>query len=558
MTLSGNERGFCVMTPPAPESDALWQQASRSLISGNHAAALATARAAAERFPEHPAFREIIAECAIAQGDDVLAEDALRQWIALRPRSIRALNHLGILYDRQQREAEALRVYQTAREIAPEDPSVLTNLGILHEHRKEYVLAESLQRQALALSPRSAQIAVNLAALLGRLGRFGEAERHYQLAIAAQPDFAVAHANLGMLYADMNRFAEAETALRRALAFDPAYVPAHTGLASVLLAQGRYAEGWECLEKRRTVGFFQHWFAADPVRSACRYWQGEALEGKSILIFPEQGFGDEIQFARYLRLLRERGAAHITQICYPEQKGIMQSLQGPDLVLSLPEAAQHRKVYDYWSLLMSLPCQLHTEVGSIPADIPYLTADPSRIKQWATRMPAHGKRVGILWRGNPQHTNDADRSLPGIEVLEALWALDGIRFIDLDRSVSGEADGTLVSQPRLVLGNELQDFSDTAAVLGQLDLLISVDTAAVHLAGALGVPCWVLLPAFRTDWRWLRGREDSPWYPGIRLFRQEMRGDWQRPVGHVRECLQNMSEEGWRQRGETPLSGRVC
>lgn len=546
MALSGNERGFCVMTPSVPESDVLWQQASRSLISGNHAAALATARAAAARFPEHPAFREIIAECAIAQGDDVLAEDALSQWIALRPRSIRALNHLGILYDRQQREAEALRVYQTAREIAPEDPSVLTNLGILHEHRREYVLAESLQRQALALSPQSAQIAVNLAALLGRLGRFGEAERHYQLAIAAQPDFAVAHANLGILYADMNRFAEAETALRRALVFDPAYAPAHTGLASVLLVQGRYAEGWGCLEKRRTVGFFQHWFAADPARSACRYWQGEALEGKSILIFPEQGFGDEIQFARYLRLLRERGAAHITQICYPEQKGIMQSLQGPDLVLSLPEAAQHREVYDYWSLLMSLPCQLHTEVGSIPADIPYLTADPSRIKQWATRMPAHGKRVGILWRGNPQHTNDADRSLPGIEVLEALWALDGIRFIDLDRGVPGEADGTLANQPRLVLGNELQDFSDTAAVLGQLDLLISVDTAAVHLAGALGVPCWVLLPAFRTDWRWLRGREDSPWYPGTRLFRQERRGDWQRPVGHMRECLQNMPDEGWR------------
>ncbi len=533
------------MNFPPSESAALWQEASRSLLAEDYASALDTARSAAARFPEHPVFQEIIAECAIALEDDVLAEEALRQLVVLQPRNLKALNNLGILYDRQQRQGEALQVYSAALTLAPEDPSVLTNLGILHEHRQDYGLAERLQRQARALAPRSAQIALNLAALLAGMERFEEAESEYRAAILLQPDFVLAHANLGMMLADLQRFSEAEAAFRQAIHLDPGYKPAYTGLAPILLAHGNFAEGWACFEKRQTVGFFKRWFAADPARSACRYWQGESLEGKSILVFPEQGFGDEIQFARYLRLLKERGAARITQICYPEQKGIMGSLYGPDLVLSLPEAARHRECYDYWTLLMSLPCHLGTEVDSIPAGIPYLAADVDLVKAWEPRLKkgitqgkTQGKRrVGLVWRGNPKYSNDAERSLPGIGALAPLWSIPGIDFISLCRPAAVHAEILPASQPMLDLGGELRDFSDAAALLMQLDLLISVDTATAHLAGALGVPCWVLLPDFRTDWRWMRNTEKSPWYPAMRLFRQTRRGEWQGPVQRMREAL---------------------
>lgn len=545
------------MTSSPPDCEDFWWQASRSLLRGDHAAALAIALTAAEYFPADPQFREIIAECAVAMGDDDLAEQALRQWIKMQPHSIKALNQLGILYDRQQRVEEALQTFTAARDLAPEDASVLTNLGILHEHCKDYALAESLQRRAFALAPRSARIAVNLAALLARMDRLVEAERYYRVAVTEQPDFAVAHANLGMLYADMNRFGEAEAALRHALALDSAHTPAYTALAPVLLAQGRFEEGWTCFEQRQTVSFFKRWFAADPVRSACRYWQGETLEGKSILVFPEQGFGDEIQFARYLYLLRAHGAAHITQICYPEQTGIMRSQGVADLVISLPEAAQHREAYDYWSLLMSMPGQLRTDIHSIPARIPYLMAEPELVSEWKVRLAQQeqGKRVGIVWRGNPKHSNDADRSLSGIEVLRVLWEVRGVRFIDLTREVSCLAEAASARQPRLLIGDELKDFSDMAAVLSQLDLLISVDSAAAHLAGALGVPCCLLLPAFRTDWRWLQGRDESPWYPGMRLFRQRIRGDWNQPVGEVKEYLQRIVGEGGQWCVGAPLPG---
>jgi Flp pilus assembly protein TadD len=537
------------MNFPPSESAALWQEASRSLLAEDYASALEIARSAAARFPEHPVFQEIIAECAIALEDDVLAEEALRRLVVLQPRNLQALNNLGILYDRQQRQGEALQVYSAALTLAPEDPSVLTNLGILHEHREEYGLAEQLQRQARALAPRSAQIALNLAALLAGMERFEEAESEYRAAILLQPDFVLAYVNLGMMLADLQRFAEAEAAFRQAIRLDPGYKPAYTGLAPILLMQGNFAEGWACFEKRQTVGFFKRWFAADPARSACRYWQGENLEGKSVLVFPEQGFGDEIQFSRYLRLLKERGAARITQICYPEQKGIMGSLYGPDLVLSLPEAARHREGYDYWTLLMSLPCHLGTEADSIPAGIPYLAADVDLVKAWEPRLQkgkvqrktqgkALGKRrVGLVWRGNPKHSNDADRSLLGIGALAPLWSIPGIDFISLCRPVAVHAEILPASQPMLDLGRELRDFSDVAAVLMQLDLLISVDTATAHLAGALGVPCWVLLPDFRTDWRWMRDTQQSPWYPAMRLFRQTRRGDWQGTVLRVRDAL---------------------
>jgi hypothetical protein len=265
-------------------------------------------------------------------------------------------------------------------------------------------------------------------------------------------------------------------------------------------------------------------------------WQGESLVGKSLLVWMEQGFGDEIQFCRYLPLLKAQGAAHITLVCHPPLKTLLETLAGVDAVLAVDDEASELRPHDYWSLLLSLPYQFRTDLGSIPAAIPYLAVPAAAGQRWAGRLADAPINVGIVWQGNPRHLSDHERSLPSLATLAPLWDIPGIRFVSLQKGRDEAA--TSPGQAIVALGPMLQDFAETAAVIAQLDLLISVDTAVVHLAGALGKPSWVLLPAYKTDWRWLRHRPDSPWYPGVmRLFRQRQRGDWGLAVLELRDAL---------------------
>jgi len=506
----------------------------------NYAGALECAQHNARLFPESPVAWTHVARCAHAGGDETMAEEAWRRVIALQPHSVDALNNLGVLCDRQHRYAEARSLYDAAIQQAPEDASVLTNMGVLQEHLGNLVLAERLQRQALTIRPGSASITTNLANLLNIAGKLSEAESCFRQALHLQPDFTLARVNLGILQADRGCLDEAEALLAQAVQQDPGYVPARTALANVLLTQGKLLQGWEYFESRQTVDFFKHWFAGDPSRSACHYWRGESLRGKAVLVFPEQGLGDEIQFARYLRRLKEQGAARVTQICYPEQLGIMHSVYGPDQVISLAEATRHREKYDFWTLLMSLPHCFGTTLETIPASIPYLAADPDLCAFWEEQLASRSgrRKIGVVWRGNPKHTNDSERSLPGADTLVPLASCaDRCDFLALQRHEPHDAADFPGAFPMTDLGGRIRDFSDLAAIVSQLDLVISVDTSVAHLAGALGIPCWVLLPFHKADWRWLQGREDTPWYPSLRLFRQEKRGDWKAPLEKMARCL---------------------
>ncbi|MCZ2496549.1 tetratricopeptide repeat protein [Xylophilus sp. Kf1] len=477
--------------------------------------------------------------------DDEAAEQALNHALRLDPHQPRTLVNLGVLLAAGRRWAEAEARYRAALALRPDDMAALTNLGLVLEEQRRFEEAEALQRRALALAPDRAEVHNHLAGVLARRadagGPGGEAERHYREAVRLQPDNAVHRSNLGALWFDQGRLAEAEEALRQALAMDPQQPSAHINLGQLLLSLGRLPEGFEHTEMRyrlRVPGAVPG-FPRQPPAGAARPWRGEPLAGLRLLVWPEQGHGDQLQFSRYLAIVRaQQRPARLTCACTGALVGLMRTLDGPDAVIDLADAPAALAEHDYWVPLLSLPLFCGTTLATIPGDTPYLSADRRDIARWAPRLPATGRRIGLVWRGNVQHDNDADRSLPGLSVLAPLWRVPGLAFVSLQKwAGEDEARQPPPGQLLLHLGSDIDSFADSAAILAQLDLLICVDTAACHLAGALGLPCWVMLPAWRNDWRWLRDRDDTPWYGRTRLFRQARRGDWCGVVDALAQAL---------------------
>ncbi len=433
---------------------------------------------------------------------------------------------------------EAEQCFKAALSLDPNFAEALSNLGYLREHAGTFSEAETCYRQAIALQPNSIQTYLNLGVLLLKQKRFGEAEMLNRQATQLFPHSPACWSNLGVLLACMKREEEAQHCYRIALGLDGSYAKARFNLAYLLLRQGHLEEGWRCLEARQ-----------DYVNQAAYFtfprWNGEALTGKSILIGLEAGHGDMIQFCRYAPMLKRIGATRITIVCHPDLKTLFKTLPAVDEILSCTEDVP-TSGWDFWTPPMSLPYFFGTRMDTIPAPIPYLTPDRALIAQWLQLLPASGLRVGLVWKGNPLFENDADRSLSSLHVLAPLGAVAGIHFISLQKG-PGENEALtppagLALQP---LGSALRDFNDTAAVISCLDLIISVDTAVAHLAGSLGKTCWVLLPDYRTDWRWLTERTDSPWYPThMHLFRQPSNGDWSPVVSALRDALEAWKKDG--------------
>jgi Flp pilus assembly protein TadD len=468
------------------------------------------------------------------------AEACYRRALDLDPKDIATRSNLGVLLAAQGLREEAESCYRRALALDPQNAEACTNLGLLLEARGDLDEAEQCQRSAAGLNPASSAIQSNLANLLARMERFDEARDAYRQAIALDPESPVARSNFGVLLAHFRHDNDAEMCFRQALALQPGYQMARLNLAMLLLAQGRFDEGWACHEAR------YHPDLPDPDAPMpslpFAQWQGEPLAGKSLLVWPEQGFGDLIQFCRYLPLLKMQGAARITLVCRSPLASLMCTVVGVDQVLSADDA-RALELHDFWTLPLSLPLHFHTVLSSIPAPIPYLHAPVERRAAWAHCLTSNdGKiKVGLVWRGNAMHANDMRRSLPGISILEPLWSIAGVQLISLQHGAATvEAQQWSADHPLLELGSKVSDFADTAAIVEQLDLLITVDTAVAHLAGALGTPCWVLLPDYRTDWRWLRERNDSPWYPGrMRLFRQAWKQDWSAVIEQVAQSLRD-------------------
>lgn len=446
--------------------------------------------------------------------------------------------------NKQREEAEAL-FYQGTRlmqagdatgaeacfglavKIAPDFAEAYANLGLLVEKRGDKEMAEMCYRLSIELDPSYPETHLDLGALLASKKHFDEAEAAYKQALALNPVSAAGWSNLGVLYACMKRETEAEQCYRTAMSLDSSYRMASFNLSYLLLRQGRFEEGWQCLDAR-------NWLAELAKHVSCPRWQGENLTGKSILIGYEAGHGDMIQFCRYATVLKAQGAAAITLICHPALKTLFAELEGVDTLFALDEPIP-TSGWDYWTTLLSIPYHCKTRLDSIPAKIPYLSVTKESAKKWASQLPKNGLRIGLVWKGNPLFENDADRSLPSLEILAPLAQVSGAHFISLQK---GAGEDEAIHPPGGLslthLGSQLSDFADTAAVIANLDLVICVDTAVAHLAGALGKPCWVLLPDYKADWRWMADRTDSPWYPGtMRLFRQPNMDDWKSVVDEV-------------------------
>ncbi len=438
----------------------------------------------------------------------------------------------GDLAGAEARWREALR-------LRPDFAEAHGNLGIVLDRRGAAAEAETCHRRSIALDPTRPQTHLNLGVNLAQRKRFDAAEAAYREALRLDPQCAAAWSNLGVLYACTKREIEAEQCYRRVLERMPGHANARFNLSYLLLRQGRYEEGWASFEGRE-------WYAPFEKAFACPRWHGEPLAGKSIVVAFEAGLGDMIQFARYAATLKQMGAAHVAMVCHPPLKTLFATLQGADEITGYDEAAATAVPRDFWTPPLSLPRYCGTRLDSIPAALPYVHAEPGRMARWAPRLPQGDLRVGLVWKGSLSFENDTYRSLPHLATLAPLWQVPGVRFVSLQKGAGeDEAAQPPHGQPLVHLGSEFRDFADTAAVVAQLDLVISVDTAVAHLAGALGKPCWLLLPDYKTDWRWLTGRSDSPWYPEVmRLFRQPATGRWAPVMADVRKALAALADRG--------------
>lgn len=446
--------------------------------------------------------------------------------LALRPAYAEGWNNRGVALGEAGRHDEALASHDRAIALTPAYADAHYNRGVALDRLKRWPEALAALDAAIALQPAHARAYHNRGTALKALGRLDEALAAYQTAVALDPAYAEALSNLGLVLRELGRLDEALARYDAAVAADPAYAEAHIGRALTLLVAGRLDEGWPEYEWRRATWPPERQLNPD------RAWYGQAdLAGRRLFIRHEQGLGDTLQFVRYLPRLVAMGAEVVLQAQAPLVPLLAPSLPG---VTFLPNG-EPAPAFDFHCAMMSLPLAFRTTLDEVPPPLP-VAADPDRAAAFAGRLgPKARPRIGLAWSGNPAHANDANRSI-AFDRLAPLLARDADWFA-LQTEIRDSDAGAFAAAGRVTfLGEALADFADTAALVGRMDLIITVDTSLAHLAGSLGKPTWILLPT-APDWRWLEGRADSPWYPSVRLFRQGVRGDWDTVVAEVAAAL---------------------
>jgi tetratricopeptide (TPR) repeat protein len=364
------------------------------------------------------------------------------------------------------------------------------------------------------------------------LDRFDEAIACHDQALRIEPHIVGAHLNRGTAMLKLSRLQDALDSYTEALARDPVNAEINFNAAITRLCMGDYREGWRLYEHRWDT---KH-FAGHRRNYLQPMWRGEDINGKIVLLHAEQGMGDVIQFVRYAPLVAARGAEVILAVPHP-LKVLAATVPRVSLVLAHGDALP---VFDLHCPLLSLPLAFGTELDTVPANIPYLRPFAERVAAWRPHLPDNGRvRVGLSWAGNPDFANDRHRSI-ALECFAKLFGVPGIDYVSLQKDVSPTQVALLEQHGISQLGQQFEDYADTAAVVAMLDLVVAVDTSVAHLAGAMGKVTALLLP-FSPDWRWLLDRADSTWYPSMRLFRQTTIGDWDEPVERVRQELIEVS-----------------
>ncbi|WP_158600903.1 tetratricopeptide repeat protein [Teichococcus wenyumeiae] len=487
---------------------------------GDQAGAGNAFRAALEQRPGFHLARANLAQLLLQQGQAAAAEAQYRLLLRATPQDAAILAGLGESLRRQGRHAEAEAHLREALRLRPESGAAWVELGNILLAAARPVEAALCFHAALERDPRQPEAHLGLGIAAAAQGDYAAAEKHFRAALALNPDLAAAHNSLGDTLRNQKAFREAEASLRRALQLAPDLAEAQVNLAFTLLQTGRDEEGWAAYEHRWQAAPWAH----RPQHLPGRLWQGEDLTGQSILLQAEQGLGDTLQFVRYAQLFPPE-----TRVVLRVQRSLVRLLQRLPGIAGVQSLDEPPPALDWHASLLSLP---HRFGAAAPA-VPYLAAEPSRVAAWRQRL-AHlpGVRIGLAWAGSPGMAADARRSLP-LHLLEPLAELSGLSFVSLQRGPAADATSRLPLERPAMDGD---DFEDTAALVMALDLVISVDTAVLHLAGGSGRPVW-LLNRYDSCWRWQEGRDDSPWYPSLRQFRQPAPGDWASVVRSLQTAL---------------------
>ncbi len=494
-----------------------------------------------------------------------LALADLNTAMAAAPTFVPAIYNSAVILERMGRFEEALARCDRIVAIDPSHAKAWANRGnALHRLGWGEAAADSYQR-SLDSEPNAVEVLCNLATTLRRLGRReqalqacnralavdsentgawfvrgrvqqglhrpDEALACFDRVIAATDDDSLAHFHRGNTLVTLRRHQDAKAAFDRAIALDADFVHAHTNRAFLCLSIGEFREGWKGYEWRWRDS---QMFGDLPQFVQPRWTGAEPLAGKTILVHAEQGLGDTLQFCRYLSMVKALGARVIFE-APPELKPLADTLAGVDNFVPR-ERGTALPPFDTYCPLLSLPGAFGTELSTIPAQVPYLKADVGRVAAWREKLgPAVRSRVGIVWSGNPKHVNDRNRSIRFADLEPMLT--DSVEWISLQQVVREEDEAMLAASKVRHFGEDLKDFGETAALLENVDHVVCVDTSVAHLAGALGRPLWVMLP-HTPDFRWLLDREDNPWYPQARLFRQSVAGEWGDVFARIRAALE--------------------
>ncbi len=460
------------------------------------------------------------------------AEQLYQQILQQQPDHVDAIHLLGAIAYQSGNRAQAIALYRQALNINPNLALVHSNLGIVLRLQGDYEQTIYHYQQAITLQPNSAQFHYNLGLVRQEQGNLETAQVYYEKAIALNPNYPEAYHNLGLILNQIGQLEASRTCYQQAITLKSDFGEAHQNLAELLLLMGEFNLGLAEYEWRWQL------FPPDQLPTfSTPFWDGSPLEGKTILIYAEQGLGDTFQFIRYASILNQLGA-RVIAACLPSQIQLIKTVPGIEQVFGLdaelPEF--HTQIP-----LMSLPYILQTNIENIPTEIPYIYS-PKSLDFPLLTPSEHHLKVGIVWAGNPGNKNDIRRT-SGLQPFLPLLQIPDIAFYSLQVGANSQDLATLPEGICIQdLSPKLCDFAVTAAVINALDLVITIDTSVAHLAGALGQKTWVLLP-FIPDWRWLLEREDSPWYPTMRLFRQSSLGNWSEVFARVAKELQQMTQQ---------------
>lgn len=513
-------------TELAPKEARHWLNLAKVLVAQNRSRRALRALAEAQRLaPDDVNVLYVSASVRRTRGELGAFESDLRRILDLDPRHALALNDLGcLLAERGGDFAEGISLLQRAAEASPEDAGIAVNLGNALYLADDLDAAHAVFTAALDHEP-AANALRGLAMIERRQLRLDAAETHARAFCEQVGRTAEALNLVGTVLREKGDFAAARAEFEAAAAADPGFAPAASNLGMLDLLLGEWTEGFERYEAR----WHDPTYASRRAHKGAPHWDGSNGDGRRILLFAEQGYGDCLQFCRFARDVKDRGFRVHLEVARPLQR-LLETL---DPEIELCPAEGHDTDVDVIAPLLSLPHLLGIEGPGRLSGAPYLSVPAEATAVDLPSDPAPVCRVGLNWRGNPQHKEDLKRSIPPA-ALAPLGEIAGVQFVDL--SFAAEESKDALPIPMVDVSGGISDFADTAALMSGLDVVVTVDTATAHLAGALGVPCWVMLP-FVPDWRWLTGRDDSPWYDSVRLYRQPRVGDWQDVIGRVAAAL---------------------